>query len=314
MNAAAKIIQLRDVIVSTLSSLIDRDYYLLEVPYYTNIGDTLIWQGELDFLKSLPYTCKGMYSLETFPFWKRIPEGSLVLFQGGGNFGDLWTKHHDFKMNIVRKFPNCKFVFFPQTVWFNDEVNLKACAEFLSCQKDVTICARDTTSYEILKDNFSCNILLVPDMAFCIDMSKWNKSLPAEKDLLLKRTDAEFKSTPYIEELSSRNNLTVTDWPTMLSKHDWQTKIMLKLIYSRLTKYAIADWYAYNYYRKHLISSGVYLLASHKKIYTTRLHTAILGVLMNKDIEFLDNSYGKNKTFFDSWLNNCENVKFVTNG
>lgn len=313
MNAADKVEQLKQIIINNLSQLIDSDYYLLEVPYYTNIGDSLIWQGELDFLSSFPYKCKGMYSLETFPFWKKIPDNSLVFFQGGGNFGDIWTKHHDFKINIIRKFPKCRFVFFPQTVWFNDESNLHSCADFLSKQSNVTICARDTRSYDILRKNFHNHILLVPDMAFCIDMSKWKKTSHPSCDLFLKRTDDEFKSTPYIERLTTILNMHVTDWPTMLNELDKETRIMHKLKYNLFAKYIMADWYAYKHYRKHLISVGVELLASHKRIYTTRLHTAILGVLMNKEVIFLDNNYGKNVTFFESWLSDCDNVKFVQN-
>lgn len=312
MDAKNKIRQLKQVIENTLLALIDQDYYLLEVPYYTNIGDSLIWQGELDFLSNIPYRCKGMYALETFPFWKKIPAGSLILFQGGGNFGDLWTKHHSFKMNIIRKFPNCKFIFFPQTVFFQKKENLLQCAEFLSAQKNITICARDCTSYEILKRYFSCNVLLVPDMAFFMDMDKWQThSISVVKNLLLKRTDSEFKESAYIEKLSSQSDMDVTDWPTMLKIPDRETKIMLRLKEYLCCRYLLADFYAQNYYRKHLIQTGIKLIANHNKIFTTRLHTAILGVLMDKEIELIDNSYGKNRTFYDTWLSDYDKIKFI---
>ena len=42
---------LRQKIESSLLALIDSDYHLLEVPYYANVGDMLIWQGELDFFE-----------------------------------------------------------------------------------------------------------------------------------------------------------------------------------------------------------------------------------------------------------------------
>lgn len=311
MDFATKCRNLASIIDSLLLSLIDRDYYLLEIPYYTNIGDTLIWQGELDMLSKSPHKCKGMYALESFPFWKTIPEGSLILFQGGGNFGDLWTKHHDFKMNIIRKFPKCKFIFFPQTFFFQKRENLLKCASFLSSQSDITICARDEKSFETLKTYFQCNVLLVPDMAFCIDMTKWPASKNAgSKDLFLKRTDGEFKNSQYVEKLTSCTNMDVTDWPTMLGSFDKETKKMHRYKDHFYFRYLFADRYAFEIYRPHLIQTGVDLLASYNKIYTTRLHAAILGVLMNKEIEFLDNSYGKNMSFFETWLYDYDKIKF----
>ena len=45
MNAHEKIMELRDVINKELASLITGDYVLWDIPYYYNIGDTLIWEG-----------------------------------------------------------------------------------------------------------------------------------------------------------------------------------------------------------------------------------------------------------------------------
>lgn len=301
---------MQNVISDSLNKLIDRDYYLLEVPYYTNIGDTLIWQGEMDFLKNFPYKCKGMYSLETFPYCQ-IPDNSLILFQGGGNFGDLWTKHHNFKMEIVRRYPNNKFVFFPQTVYFQSVENLKRCAKCLSMVENVTICARDYKSFQILKDNFMNEVLLVPDMAFFMKMDKWKKEQnKGERDLFLKRIDKEFKDSEFIVNLSQRKDMTVSDWPTMWPL-DRKTKIMHRLRDSYRLPKTFADKYAYWVYRKHLIETGVELLTTHNVIYTTRLHTAILGVLLDKNVYFLDNIYGKNRTFYDTWLSDCDNVTFI---
>ena len=87
MNAVEKVKALSKKISEVLTPLINRDYWLLEVPYYSNIGDTLIWQGERDFLAGLPHKCRGMHSLESFAF-PEIDKNDLILFQGGGNFGD----------------------------------------------------------------------------------------------------------------------------------------------------------------------------------------------------------------------------------
>lgn len=51
MTVSEKISQLKSIIDKQLSPLIDANYILLDVPYYTNIGDTLIWEGTREFLK-----------------------------------------------------------------------------------------------------------------------------------------------------------------------------------------------------------------------------------------------------------------------
>ena len=51
MNFSGKVAFLRDLIVNTLTPLISDSYVLWDLPYYTNIGDILIWEGtENNFL------------------------------------------------------------------------------------------------------------------------------------------------------------------------------------------------------------------------------------------------------------------------
>lgn len=311
MNSQTKKKQLQENIESQLSSLITGDYWLLNVPYHPNVGDTLIWQGELDFLEKFPYKCKGMRSFYS-PIPTNIGKEDLILIHGGGNFGDLWELPQEWQMNVVQMYPENKILFFPQTVWFGDEKNLKECAKVLSNHKNLTICARDEYSYKVLKKNFMNNILLVPDMAFCIDMTKW-KTYSATKDtLLLKRDDRELKVTPEIEQIENASNVTITDWQTF-AEDTWQ-----KRWFRRTKKYLpmfprMYDWYAYAIFRPYLVNSGIKLICSHRKIDSTRLHAIILCILLGRDkgMVWFDNSYGKNSQFYNTWLSDVEGITFV---
>jgi len=307
MTAKEKISQLQQLIEAALRPLINRDYYLLEVPYYTNIGDTLIWQGELDYLSTFPYKNKGMFALESFKY-PAISEKDLIIFQGGGNFGDLWTKHHDFKMSVVEHYPNNEFLFMPQTVYFQEESNMKACAEFLA-KYNVTICARDQYSYDLLKANFKNRILLVPDMAFCMNMKRLDRKYNAIKPLLLKRIDPELKTTEALSQYE-QCDMDLSDWPTM-----YDGGRMTRWMYKSKSHPRKAPWMADIYcqwiYRPYLIYTGVKFLRSHTEIYTTRLHGAILAVLLGMKTTFIDNSYGKNSQFYNTWLSDCNIIKMV---
>lgn len=308
MTTREKILQLQGVINTNLRPLIDRDYYLLEVPYYTNVGDTLIWQGELDYLKTFPYKCLGMSSYESLrtPI---IKKNALVIFQGGGNFGDIWTLPHDYRLKIVAENPEHEFLFMPQTVYFKNEENLMQCARFLEAY-NVTICARDKVSYEILKKHFKNKILLVPDMAFYIDTTQWRKNAISNKSLLFKRNDIELSQTDYLSSLE-KLDLDIRDWPTM--DNDLSIIPRLKTVSRKISKrlpscFDTYDWFCQNIYRKYLIASGVEFLSAYTEIYTTRLHGAILATLLNIKTTFIDNSYGKNKNFYDTWLNDCDSI------
>lgn len=305
MTSTDKIVQLRQAIVSQLNPLIDRDYFLLELPYYNNIGDVLIWQGEEDFLRTLPYTCKGRYALETFTF-PTIPDGTLILFQGGGNFGDLWTKHHEFKMKIVGHYTNCKFLFLPQTVFFQNEANLQACAKRLSENKNITICARDKTSYDILKQNFSNTVLLVPDMAFCINRNRLQKcTKPNEQDMLMIRNDVELQPSDELASLMDQKSIAVRDWPPM-ERRDLFTWLLVK--FSPIVSPRLLDWYCQQIYMPYLVRCGVRFINRYRTIHSTRLHGAILALLLGKDVVLYDNSYGKNSGFYNTWLADCESI------
>ena len=53
MSNRDKILSYRDLIKKKLIPLINADYVLLDVPNHPNIGDNLIWEGELRFLEKV---------------------------------------------------------------------------------------------------------------------------------------------------------------------------------------------------------------------------------------------------------------------
>ena len=93
--------------------------------------------------------------------------------------------------------------------------------------------------------------------------------------------------------------------------------LLLRLLYKLVsiqikTNFPIGDIFAFYYYRNRVIAQGVEFVSQYKNIYTTRLHVAILSILLNKPFFFFDNSYGKNSSFFDTWLFDLDNVEFIS--
>lgn len=211
--------------------------------------------------------------------------------------------------------PTCRFLIFPQTVFYQSQENLKRDADFFA-QFDCTICARSLASYDLLRANFKNEVLLVPDMAFCINMDKWRSGVEqCGRPLLLFRQDAEQKLSPSLESLP-REGLDVDDWWPMCHDHrefHLGRRLRKRLPHAccfNLTRWICDAWHT-SVYRPFLIRKGVEQLEAHTDIYTTRLHGCILSLLLGKEkIVFFDNSYGKNRDFYETWLRDCSAIEF----
>lgn len=316
MTLEEKLGSLKNEIMESLASYISGDYVLWDVPYYSNIGDTLIWEGELHFLRKCDRKCLGQASKETccFPY---LPSGTVILLQGGGNFGDLWREHQEFRLEVVRKYPKHRIIMFPQSVYYKDENLMKQDAREMARHPDLILCARDCTSYVLLQENFNNQVLLVPDMAFCISVNHLKQYCQREehKILFLKRSDKELSRNCFYPE-----NIESHDWPSM-DRRMWEISLLgkgLGLIvcfkkkgWNYLHRYSsrMIDRYAQQFLRPALIRTGVEFVSRYCYVYTTRLHVMILSVLLGKECTFFDNSYGKNSAFYETWLKDLPGVK-----
>ncbi|MFW5886131.1 MAG: polysaccharide pyruvyl transferase family protein [Bacteroidota bacterium] len=313
---------LKKIIFEQLSPLINNNYIFLDLPYYTNIGDTLIYKGTEEFLKTLPYKCLYKTAIETY-HKPKISKEVIILLQGGGNFGDIWRRHTEFCLRIINEFPENRIIILPQTVFYKDKTILKADAYLMSKHPKLTICARDSVTHQLLKTFFpKNNILLVPDMAFYISQTHLNKYRKPEqnRELFFKRKDKEFQTFDYKNYLGNNNGIEEHEWPSMERKL-FSSGILnyLKRIHSVFKKFnyinfisaKITDWYAVNIYMPRLIKTGIRFLSRYQYIYTTRLHGAILSILLQKPITFFDNSYGKNSSFYNTWLKDLNDIIMV---
>ncbi len=314
MNHNHKINQLRTLIESSLLPIIDRDYVLYDLPYHSNIGDILIWEGELALLNKVKHKCLDTADNLTCTF-PSLSEETIILFHGGGNFGDLYHEHVDFLIKLTQKYSNNKIIVFPQTVFYNDNKRLEKDIEVLSEHSKLTICVRDFRSKSLLEKIFKGNLLLLPDMAFCIPKSQLCRFLKKEnmRTLFIKRVDPELKDKE-VPEIPKEAE--VRDWPTFEGKifdGVFIGKVLGKI--SRMNLPVIDglmdklwDFYAFKVYRKDLIKIGVRFMAPYKFIYSTRLHGAILGIMLEREVWIIDNSYQKNSTFYRTWLEDLDKV------
>lgn len=317
MKNLEKVNQLRSIIENKISPLITNDYVLWGLPYYSNIGDTLIWEGELEFLKSIPYKCIGTCGWDEYEC-KPLSKDTVILITGGGYFGDVWRKAWDSVMNTIECYPDNPIVILPNTIFYNDAEVMRLDAARMARLRKLTICVRDETSLKIAREHFNNPALLVPDMAFCIStnyLAQWRVP-ETDKVLWLKRKDKELGDRDVKIEVP---NVEVRDWPTMDSKPTLGERLFYKSIaLNNRTKRCLpliqplAGWLerclGLHLFRKSMTCRGVQFVSQYKEIYTTRLHVMILSVLLGKRVHFIDNSYGKLSSFYKAWLSDCDGV------
>jgi exopolysaccharide biosynthesis predicted pyruvyltransferase EpsI len=65
-----------------------------------------------------------------------------------------------------------------------------------------------------------------------------------------------------------------------------------------------------HFIRGYNVRTGVRFLQKYQHVVTTRLHAGILAYMLGIESTLLDNSYGKNKNVFDSWLKNEPIIHF----
>ena len=315
MQTESLIIHLREKIQKELTPIVDNDYVYLDLPYHHNIGDTLIWEGTREFLKTVPYKCLYYASKDSFRY-RKLPKNVIILLHGGGNFGDLYRLHSEFRKKIIKLYPDNKVVILPQTVFYEDMSLLQSDVDFYAAHPNVTICAREQVSFNFLTENFKNQVLLLPDMAFYLDLKKYKVFEDENRVLYLKRTDKELVNANMVKIPANSEQ---HDWPTyenhygefdMVERFTHLLRIIFKICGLRDRILArLEDWKRNWYYRRKYVQMGVSFLSPYHTIYTTRLHVLILGVLLAKKIYLINNTSGKVVNFYNTWLNELDSIK-----
>ena len=315
MTFDVKINQLRGIIDNNLRPIINNNFLLLDVPYHGNIGDTMIWQGERDFLSTLPYKMISEGSLSWVPT-NNLPSNVVILLHGGGNFGDLYRRAQEFRLKIINKYLNNPIILFPQSVWYENTELIKKDAEIISKHPNLTLCARDIMTYDFFRKYFPTpNILLVPDMAFFINPERLCQYTDVNSDnneLYIRRIDQEIlKGTPV-----TINNAEIRDWPTL----ETPSLLLKSVYYFNRSLYSLPKFFSKNlmpilnvfcvkYILNRQVELGLNFISNYSKVYTTRLHALIVSILLHKPVEYIDNSTGKLSSFVDTWLRDVDQIR-----
>ncbi len=292
---------------------------LLDYPHYPNVGDSLIWLGEIAYLKSRGLKASYVsdcHNFDLFAVKKIINKNSFILINGGGNFGDLWSHLHNFKLQVLRDFPQTPIIQLPQTIHFKDEKNIAETAEVIKQHGNFTLLVRSQESLAIAQKNFSTTSILCPDMAFFIGPIKVNNS-PLVDYFILSRTDTEKSSNGNVRMVPRKEFATsrTEDWLENSGKEFKLQRIESHHLFRKFFKLINPTnqvlLFMWNLLAQARLARGVALLSSGKLVITDRLHAHILCILINKPHIVIDNNYGKIGDIYRAWTSTYPLSLFV---
>ncbi|WP_016952105.1 polysaccharide pyruvyl transferase family protein [Anabaena sp. PCC 7108] len=316
---------------------------LLNYPDHLNLGDHLIWLGTVIYLTDVLKT-KINYTSSIADFSPTVMEKKIgkspIFLHGGGNLGDLWPIHQQFREQIITKYQDRPIIILPQSILFNNLDNLQKTANIFNSHPNLTIFVRDDRSYQIAKESFDkCRVIKSPDMAFQLLNSPGvsTNRQPKQSILFLCRKDKELNLKFSVDNVKIPN-LVVQDWVsykwvlgvqssgikrfvTQMVREVWQRGLMtpVEWIYRQKWQYFYGNADKFNQMynpamHKLLWSfmySGIYQFQQHQIVITNRLHGHILCTLLSIPHVFLPNAYYKNESFYEAWTKDIPFCRFV---
>ena len=238
--------------------------------------------------EKLEHVTRTTYNL----VYKKVNEirdafADVILLRGGAYLNDVW-KEYEILENTTRDNPDCAIIVAPQSFFFNSTTRFP---EFFEGSKqEIYLFCRERYSYNLLLSmNFPKNVhvYLSHDAALYLSKDDFNPR-NGSYDLICPRGDRESAVDWRIEDLRKRRNAGLTD-----SGHPIDNVLMGDLD-------LIGDFRAF-----------VNLIEGSRRVYTDRLHVAILSAILGKDTFLYPNSYPKNKGVYEFSLYKFSNVRFV---
>lgn len=280
---------LKTLLTECFASVVDdRPYSLIDYPLYNNPGDSMIWLGSRILLEQItgrpPAYVATLRAFEAKKCKSAIGSGTIFML-GGGNFGDLYPKHQEFRLRVLRAAAGNRVVLMPLSVAISDSSSslLEQTTEALRVPDEVVAFARERPSQELLSD-LGVRADLLPDAAHMLHIDAG----PPDKRLVrLIRSDR--------EALSSAGK--GFDW-TDSRQLRWINRSG-KLFYATVPtkgRRGLFDWLS-----GARVHAAARLIASGERVETNRLHALILAQLLGRPVSFSDNSTGKLSAYVEAW-------------
>ncbi|MEN7536017.1 polysaccharide pyruvyl transferase family protein [Aurantiacibacter flavus] len=307
---------LQDTLASSFHQTLPDEggYAILDFPNYSNIGDSAIFVGAAilcrnHFGRGPEFVCEA--DLRQLDRIAKLDPSLPLLLSGGGNFGDLYPRHQQFREAVLSRFPDRKIVQLPQSIHYENAANIQSSAAVINAHAGFTLMVRDHASRDFAREHFSCETLLVPDMAFMIGAVAPTAEPPlAILGLIRRDKESVLSGVDDLEGLPKP--FEIVDWPaeqnypSLIERLPRSIRAMLP---PRLQDRKPETPTAYEFLARKRLETGFAILSRGEMVLTDRLHAHILSILLGKPHVVLDNSYRKIGNFADAWTDQAGFVR-----
>jgi pyruvyl transferase EpsO len=266
-------------------------FALVDFPNIRNVGDSAIWVGEIAYLRSRnverpAYVCT-MHDYSDHDLRAHVPNGPIFI-HGGGNFGDLWIGHQDFRERLLERWRGRPIIQFPQSIYYRSKVRATQTARAISRHGAFTLLVRDEESLYFAQKHFDCRAILCPDMALCI-----GAVLGPEPELPVLALLREDKEKSGWRDPTALKGVPVEDWisepwlPVRIAQAVGMASALgtMDPMRMRLARFNSAA--------RQRFGRGIRQIGRARTLVTDRLHVHILSLLLGRPHAVLDNAYGK---------------------
>jgi pyruvyl transferase EpsO len=318
VSAPSALQQLQEQVHATVASVIEpgTKCALLGYPNHTNPGDHAVWLGAKAALARLQaesvYECSWRdYSYDALA--AAVGGGGLIVFTGGGNFGDVWPATHTLRERVLEEFPGVPVVQLQQSVHFENQRNLERTATLLRRHGDFKLVVRDRPSLELARRAFDVDVRLGPDLAFAAPPHAAPRDGCRAEVVWIAREDRE---SPSPNHQPPGPDLRPGVWRIDWNLRDREMELLpgepslpaelgeLRKRNKSLTR-ARHDWRALAEIRHRLtrirLERACRILGRGRVIVTDSLHAHILALMFGIPSVATDNSYGKLRASFDAF-------------
>jgi len=283
---------------------------LLDVPTHQNVGDSAIHLGTLALLRRagvrVCYACSiETYSRDTLA--RRLGDG-VILLSGGGSLGDLWPLHQQLREQVLADFPSVRVIQLPQSLHFRDRGALSRARQAFGAYRHLTLLLRDDRSLAAARSHFDAPSEVCPDLAFALGPLPRPVASRA-RVVWLARRDRE--AAPHADAGAHPT----FDWAerrgSPLSRVE-RLGHRVASAHPRIEPYAHGPLMRLGVIAsRERVRSGCAMLAAGDTVITDRLHGHILSLLLGIPHAVLDNSYGKVRSFYETWTRDAPIVQWA---
>lgn len=281
---------------------------ILDFPDHPNVGDSAIFCGEVSSIQRV-WSGDVRY-IASFSSYDRqtldaVAKDSLLLIHGGGNIGELYPHHHQFRLKMLRDWAGRRLIQLPQTIFFSDPVADDEFARAIEKHANFHLIVRDRRSFEHATARYQCEVTLAPDSAFALPELR-SAIQPTHAVMALCRTDAERRDQTH-QEGWSQHSVSLGDWPRETSSELRKLPRLIGRVGTTLSRnglrgsISLSNW-SFNHRAWSRLQRGLDLLSIGHVVATDRLHAYILASKLGKHYFVADNSYGKLSAVYRTWL------------